>query len=56
MYQLKFNYNAIVNDISVSTNEFYSLCCEYQELYFGDDEFIKNYKKYESDIDAALDV
>ena len=52
--QLKFNYNALVNDMSVSTNEFYSLCIEYQELYFGDEEFLKNYKKYEADIDNAL--
>ena len=27
---LKLHYNSIVNDISVSTNEYYSLCCEYQ--------------------------
>lgn len=27
---IKFQYNAIINDISISTNEFYSLCCEYQ--------------------------
>lgn len=40
--------------MSVSTNEFYSLCIEYQELYFGDEEFLKNYKKYEADIDNAL--
>ena len=51
---MKFNYNALVNDMSVSTNEFYSLCIEYQELYFGDEEFLKNYKKYEADIDNAL--
>ena len=44
--QLKFQYNAVVNDLSISTNEFYSLCCEYQELYFGEEEFVKNYKKY----------
>lgn len=52
--QLKIQYNALVNDVSVSTNEFYSLCCEYQELYFGEEEFIKNFKKYEIDIDTTL--
>lgn len=24
---LKTNYNVIINDISISTNEFYSMCC-----------------------------
>jgi hypothetical protein len=43
-----------VNDLSISTNELYSLCCDYQEMYFGEDEFVKNYNKYELDIDSTL--
>ena len=53
--QLKFQYNAIVNDFTVSTNEFYSLCCDTQEAYFGEGLFINNYQKYEADIDTALE-
>ncbi len=36
----------MVQDYSDSSNEFYSLCCEYETIYFGFEEFITNYKKF----------
>lgn len=29
------NYTNLINDLNQAVNEFYSLCCEYQEIYFG---------------------
>ena len=52
---LKMQYNDFINDLSASHNEYFALCMEYQELYFGNEEYIKNYKKYESDIDVTLE-
>ena len=43
---MKFQYNSFVNDVFVSINEIYSLCCDYQDLYFGEVDFLNNFKKY----------
>jgi hypothetical protein len=53
--QLKASVSSMVHDYSESTNEFYSLCCEYEAIYFGQEEFVTNFKKYEGDIDKTLE-
>ena len=53
--KIKKKYNEIINDIESSVNELFSLCCQYQEIYFGVEEFISNFKKYENDINNVLE-
>ncbi len=52
--QIKQLYNSIINDILLSANELYSLSCEYKSLYFGDEEFGDNFKKYEKDLETVV--
>ncbi len=52
---MKFQYNAFVNDVFISINQIYSLCCDYQDLYFGEANYANNYAKYQTEIDKALE-
>ena len=53
--KVKKNYEEIINDLEASVNQLFPLCCEYQELYFGSEEFLNNFKKYEADITVVLE-